>query len=149
MQKRIKETEALAIKQVSYDKLIEDADNLYIAKKYKKAKEKYLEAENAFPEQTYPQEIINKIDQVLIKESVENQKRYDDLVAEGDIFLLDLDYLKAIEKFEKALDLKPNEQYPKGKIAEITEINSILTEEKTTQENYEKAIAAADNFFTQ
>jgi len=146
LQKRIKETEALAIKQELYDKLIEEADNLYVAKKYKKAKEKYLEAENAFPEQTYPKEIISKIDQVLIKEGVENQNQYDELVAEGDIFQLDLDYLKAIEKFEKALEFKPEEQYPKDK---ITEINSILANQKSNQGNYEKAITAADNFFTQ
>ena len=146
LQKRIKETEKLAIKQESYDKLIEEADNLYVSKKYQKAKEKYLEAEKSFPEQTYPQEIISKIDQVLVKKNTDNQKQYDDLIAEGDIFMLDLEYQKAIESFSNALNYKPEEQYPQDK---ITEINSILADQKSTQVNYDKAIAAADNFLTQ
>ena len=52
----------------------------------------------------------------------------------------------ALTEYQNALNFKSEEQYPKDRIMEI---NSILADQKTTQENYEKTIVAADNFFTQ
>jgi len=68
----------------------------------------------------------------------EIDERYNAIIAEADSLFNAGRYLEAKAAYDKALGLKPNEQYPKDKIEEI---DSMLND------NYLKAIAKADSLF--
>jgi hypothetical protein len=126
--------------QDTYDKAIAAADKDFGVKNYPDAISGYTSALKIKPGETYPQQQLTAINGILDQQKA-LQASYDKAVADADKNLAAKSYTDALAEYQKALGLKPNEAYPKGK---ITEINTILGQQKTLQENYDKAIALAD-----
>ncbi|MCX5704453.1 MAG: hypothetical protein NTZ92_00050, partial [Candidatus Omnitrophica bacterium] len=124
-----------------YDKIIAIADNFYIEQQYDKAKIEYLKASSLKPDERYPQNMISKIDP-LIAEVKAIQKEYDITILSADKYLSNKDYPNALTAFQKAIELKPGEAYPKNKADEITRI---LADAKATEDSYLRAIASGDS----
>jgi len=68
----------------------------------------------------------------------EINERYNELIAQADSLFAAGRYLEAKAIYEKALELKPDEQHAKDKLAEISRLMG---------DNYQKAIAKADELF--
>ncbi|MBL1231449.1 MAG: hypothetical protein COA31_001880 [Flavobacteriales bacterium] len=141
-------------KQEKYDAAIAAADKALTEKSYDAAKTKYNEALSLKAEEKYPKDKIVEIDGILAelakKEAEEKakQEKYDAAIAAADKALADKSYDAAKGKYNEALGVKPDEQYPKTK---LTEIEGLLAElakkeaaEKANQQKYDAAIAAAD-----
>lgn len=146
-----KQKEAEAQKEQEYQNLITAADNLLNQKEYEKALEKYEEASNVKPTETYPKTKMAEIEGLLAdaKKNEELEAKYNKLIQDGDAKLGSKEYKSALGKYQEASTLKPDEQYPKDKIAEI---NTILKKEKEAEElqrAYDEAIQKGDQFFTQ
>ena len=137
----------LADKQenAEYYNLIQAADNFRNAKDYEKAKAKYTEAITKKAEQ-YPKDEIAKIDAIL-KEK-ENQAAYDSAIELGDIMLKQKSFKAARDKYLEATKLKPSEQYPKTKLAELDAKIKEAEAAGDLKKKYEDAVAAADALFT-
>ena len=70
----------------------------------------------------------------IYKESVANQKelehqrkyplmyKYEDLIKSADNLFFNKDYNKALEKYKKAAEIKPNEEYPKIQIEKLKKL---------------------------
>jgi len=56
-------------------------------------------------------------------------------------------YDQARAEYSNGTALKPTEQYPKDKIAEIDKVLSALADQKAKDEQYKSAIETADKFF--
>ena len=84
------------------------------------------------------QERIDSLANELAANEEEVNARYNELIAEADRLFEEGKYEEARSAYEQALALKPNEQYPKDKIAEIDSM-------KNSQ--YAQAIARADSLF--
>jgi tetratricopeptide (TPR) repeat protein/uncharacterized membrane protein YjjP (DUF1212 family) len=137
------QAELLKTKQ-AYDKAIVDADILFKAKDYNKAKDGYLSASNIKSDEKYPKDKINEINGILAQADNAN-KTYYTTIAEADNFFNTKVYDKAKESYTKASGLKPDEKYPKDK---ITEIAGLLAEQLKQKQAYDKAIVDADALFT-
>ncbi|HNS18016.1 MAG TPA: hypothetical protein PKI34_09375 [Bacteroidales bacterium] len=134
---------AISARQKAYDDAIAKADGLFNGKEYERAKQAYQDALVHDPGQSYPQEQIERISSVL--RDLEVQKSFDAAIAEADQFFGAKNYDKARTEYQKAINIKPGENYPKSK---IDEINSILAaNEQARLESYNKAIEAGDSFF--
>lgn len=144
---KMKESE-LAEKQenAEYYNLIQAADNLRNAKDFEKAKAKYQEALSKKDEQ-YPKDEIKKID-VALKEK-ENEAAYKAAVELGDMMLKQKSYKAARDKYTEASKLKPSEQYPKTKLAELDAMIKQQEDVVANKKKYEDAVAAADKLFTE
>jgi len=129
--------------QDSYDKAVAAADKDRTAKKYPEAITGYQSALAIKPAETYPQEKITEINGILAQQKA-LQESYDKTIASADKAFGEKKYSDALTAYQAALGLKPAEKYPQGK---ITEINGILGQQKTLQDNYDKSIAAADKAF--
>lgn len=128
-----------------YNSEISTADNLFTQQNYTAAKEKYNAALAIKPAENYPKEKIKEID-ALLQSIAANELTYKNKIAEANGLLQSKNYNGALLAYQQALLVKPNEQLPKNKIQEI---NTILNQQKQTQQQYQTLIAQADNLFNQ
>ena len=164
---KAKEAAAAKAKDDSYKAAISKADGLLASKKYTDAKSAYSEASNIKSEESYPKTKISEIDKTLAdiakadadakaKETAETkvkefEDKYNNAIRVADEFFTAYNYDEAEKKYNEALSLKPNEQYPKNKIIEIK--NQIAALQKKQEESdaknkqYEDAVTKGDSYF--
>ena len=104
--------------RAEYEALIAEADDLFNTQDYNAAKKKYKEAGKVLSDETYSGERINEID-ALLENLASAEENYKNSIKEGDSFLKDDELSSAKSSFETALSIKPDEEYPKSKLAEI------------------------------
>jgi tetratricopeptide (TPR) repeat protein len=150
---KIKEIEGIIARnakaQADYDKYISQADSFYIGKQYFKARENYVMASSVKPAESYPKEMISKADKMLTGQEALMAKALDEQYAKtivgADKLLADKSYEPARAEFVKASNLKPSEQYPKDKIAEIEIIIANALKDKEAM--YATMILAGDKAY--
>ena len=151
IEKLMSELAAEKQKEEQYKAIIAEADTKFSSKDYEGAKAKYTEALGIKPNEQYPKDKISEIEKLLSELAAEKQKeeQYKALIAEADSKLSAKDYEGAKSKYNAAIGVKPNEQYPKDKIAEIEKILAELAakeaSEKQKEEQYKALIAEADS----
>ncbi len=138
-----------AEKDKNYADAIARADNLFNEKNYDNSRTEYRAALNIKPEESYPQQRIDEIGNIL-KELADAKaaqealdKQYATLIQQGDRMFAANSFAPAKEHYQKASDLKPEEVYPKDKIVEIDRI----VEQRAQDEKYRNIIVVADGFF--
>lgn len=104
-----------------YAAAITKADASLAQKDYEGAKSSYNEAAGFKPSEKYPKDKIAEINGILAKEmgAKELEKKYADAISKGDAAMGTKDYTSAKTQYTAALALKPSEQYPKDKLAEV------------------------------
>ncbi|MBL4594283.1 MAG: carboxypeptidase regulatory-like domain-containing protein [Flavobacteriales bacterium] len=127
-----------------YNEAIALADQYLLNKKYEDSKTEYQKASMLKSYEEYPKDKIKEID-TLLAELAKKDKDYNDLIAQADSDFGAKEYQKSIDTYSKALDFKPEEQYPKGK---IDEAKRLMIELKRIEEDYNNFITAADASFT-
>ncbi len=138
-----------AEKDKNYSEAISNGDRLFNDKDYENARNEYRAALEVKPEETYPQQKIEEIVNIIaaMEKAKQEQeildKNYLALIQQADQLFATSDYLVSKEKYIQASDLKPEESYPKDR---ITEIDKILEQQKIDEE-YRVIIVAADGFF--
>jgi tetratricopeptide (TPR) repeat protein len=144
----------------SYNELLKTADQLFTATNYTESLNKYKEAANLRTSESYPKKRIKEIENILdglAKDKIRKDKEYQDVLAQADKLLERKDYLNAQAGYRKALEIKPEDAYPKDQIQKIDGLlaenlkreqeNQRLQNEKTEQA-YLQAMTAADKSFT-
>lgn len=121
--------------EAKYKSSLAKADKAYGTKDYKGAKDMYYEASGIKPDEKYPKEKIGEIEKILAdlasKDAAEKERlakeneineKYKAAIADADKALAAKDYNGAKSGYKDASVVKPAEQYPKSKIAEIDKI---------------------------
>jgi hypothetical protein len=133
-------------KKDKYAQLVKDGDLAMNSQNYKEAKTSYQSALGLFANETYPKEKVLEIDKILAekaakeKAAAELEANYNKLIAEGDKLFSANDLVKSKSSFQQALQLKPEEAYPKNKIEEIdAKLSELAVDEK-----YNSLIKEAD-----
>ncbi|MCK4661582.1 MAG: hypothetical protein KAT68_01850 [Bacteroidales bacterium] len=135
-----------------YSNIIAQADNSFNLKRYRAAKESYEKALELIPEKEYPKNKITEIDQILnqfeiaAQNELEKGNKYKSLIEFADNDYKQKKLIEAKLNYQKALEIKPDEQYP---VVKINEIDKLLTQQKNVEENYNSAIANADKLFNE
>ena len=143
--KKIEAIRPQAENQRQYNQQVEAADELYISKDFLSAKAKYNEASKLWPENTYPADMVKKIDEQLALQRKDLDKNYKHSITKADSLLALQIYADAKAEYNLALILKPNENYPKTKLKEI---NAYFAEQqKAFENNYAQMLQEADKLF--
>ncbi len=138
-----------AEKDKSYTEAITKADNLFNEKQYENARNEYRAAQIVKPAETYPKQRIDEIGKTLAaleqvkKEKELLDKNYANAIQQADRFFTGKSYDQSKGKYSEALVLKPEEAYPKERIAEIEKI----LQQQILDEKYRVIIVAADGFY--
>ena len=142
---KINQITPLAAKQKAYNKEINEGDKLYVAKNYMAAKMKYQQAEVLWPDNSYPKDMIGRIDATLKEQKAHINQNYAAAIRQADsLFKVpELDNAKA--EYNLALNLKPNESYPKTQIKKIEALQR--KELEAQQANYRHIIHQGDSLF--
>jgi len=132
----------ITFQQSDYDKAISEAERYHARKDYENELLSYQKASELKPEEALPQIQIRELNEFLRK-----YEAYNKFVSEGDDLYINQAFAEAKVRYEKALEILPEENYPKEIISKI---NLALTEK--TEKNkvaYDDAIARADELFRQ
>ena len=130
-------------KERKYANLIDSGDKAFQEENYQDARADYVEAQEIKPQENYPKQRIDKIDQLLAEQKAEHEK-YENNIQKADRVFETEKYNEAKSLYSEALFIKPNEQYPKD---QIDEIDRILSQRQAEEQNYENAIDQADKYF--
>lgn len=140
-------------KETKYKAAIAKGDAAMAAKTYAAAKTAYNEALAVKPGEQYPQDKIAEAEKLMGDAAAEKERaaaeaKYKSAIAKGDAALKLKTYDAAKAAYNEALGVKPGEQYPKDKIAEIEKLLADLTARnasvKEIDEKYKAAVAKAD-----
>ena len=129
-----------------YAKAITTGDKLLLDKAYAQAKLQYQEALKIKGAEQYPKDKIAEIDKVMADLGLlkDRDAKYAAAIANGDKLLLQKSYAPARTEYTNASSIKPDESYPKEKMAAIDKILSDLAEAKALEDKYTGIIVAAD-----
>jgi tetratricopeptide (TPR) repeat protein len=141
---------------LNYRKEIGKADALFKAKKFDDAIAAYEAAKQWGPTETYPEEQIKIVKAEKVKAEAEakikqTEEAYNAAKTKAEAFMATKKYDEAIAAFGEALKAKPDETYPKTKIADAQKLKAKAEEEKKAAEEsaklneaFAKAMAAGD-----
>jgi tetratricopeptide (TPR) repeat protein len=129
--------------QEAYDKAIAAGDRYFGEASYPLALTSYQNAATIKPGESYPKEKITEVEAIIRQQEI--QRSYDEAIASADRYFREKDYSRSMQDYQKALEIKPGEQYPAGKIAEI---NALLQEKQALEEAYAQKIASGDEYFS-
>jgi hypothetical protein len=132
-------TEEQAAKENEYNAAIANGEKFIKYRKYEQAKVEFEKASVAKPGESYPNEKIAELS-LLIEETNKVKAAYSETLAQADR-LYNLKYYKdARSEYEKALNAKPDEEYPSARIKEIDKILVQRTE-------YDRLVSLADEAY--
>jgi tetratricopeptide (TPR) repeat protein len=153
-QERIAEEKA---KKKNYDDVIASSDQKMTQKQYSDARGGYEDALAILPGATYPRQKLDEIASILKEEerilSVKqaNENAYALAITNGDKYYSVKDYSRAKDEFTRATAIKPAEELPKTRLAEIE--NQIKAQEleqakaKAKADAYALAINSGNSLF--
>src|SRR5690554_3184263 len=145
LQKQAEEELSFKQENQAYLNLIEAADNLAEQKEYDKALLKYEEAIELNSEEQYPYDRIDQIKEIVALER--RREEYNQSITRADMFFNQNSIEAARDKYEEALRLFNDEQYPKDQLAKINKKLDEQSEIRQRRENYNRAVEAGDKHF--
>ena len=148
---------ALAEVQKQYDEKIATADKAFKSGDLEDARTSYQTAASLKVEESYPKEKIQSINATL-SHVAETDQHYKDAIGAANKLMIEEKWEEAKVKYNEALTLKPDQEFPKEKIKEIDgrlaklaveqeEIRLQNDKNAETEENFSAAIAEADKLF--
>ncbi len=137
----------------AYAEAIALADQARDGEEYDIAMTQYQKASDIKPDEEYPKEQLKKVEELkaaslaAIALAQKQDEDYNKLVGEGDALFAEQKYEDSKKKYQEALDVKPTEEYPKTKIAEIDKAMASLMAQQEKDEAYAEHISVADKAF--
>ena len=139
----------LAAMEEAYKDAITRADQLFAETRYPDARSGYEEALVLKPKEVYPAQRISEIDGILAR-IAKNNADFEKFVNLADSFYIDKNFIRARQNYQLALQIKPNESYPKAMLSKTTAgVGEQKANEMAMEEAYNLAIANADRLFAE
>jgi tetratricopeptide (TPR) repeat protein len=153
-EERLAEEQARKLK---YDETIKTADRYLSQKNYIGAKAGYEQALNILPGEDYPRQKLEETSRAiaeqekLLADQQARENAYQMALVSGDKYFRAKEYLQSREEYNRALLLKPEESFPKNKVAEIDNLIAARQKEqeaaKAKADAYAAAITSGNGFF--
>lgn len=129
--------------QTQYDNTLSAADKLYNEQNYEPALKKYQEAAKIKPSEAYPATKIKEITNNL-EALAKTKANYEKVLEQADTYYIDKKLQLALQAYQEALSIRPNERYP---ISMIEKIQPQLTDLANKSQAYQSQIATADQAY--
>ena len=111
----------------------------------------YTEASKLRPNEQYPKDKLAKIDGLMnaVADQEALKKKYNEVIAAGDVFFSSDDFTQAKVKYEEALVIESSSSYAKGRIAICTKAIEKAVAEKELLDKITQLLTDADASMTQ
>jgi Flp pilus assembly protein TadD len=144
-------------KKQKYEEAIRAADQFFTQKNFAYAKTSYEQAIGLIPAEAYPRQKLEETvkaiaeqERILLEQKAK-ELSYNQALANADKFFRAKDYVQARDEYSRALTLKPNETFPKTRVAEMENLIRIRQKEqedaKARTDAYSAAIKAGNESF--
>jgi len=143
-QVKIRELNEFLRKYEAYNNFVAEGDDLYINQQFAEAKIKYEKALEVLPDESYPKEIIIKINSALSEKTEKDKAAYEEALSKADALYNQEDYESAMLAYSDALRFWPDGDHAKQRLGSISEIMAL---KKAQEEAYANAITLADKLF--
>lgn len=132
-------------KRLKYETIVKEADDFFFTKKdWQQAKAKYEEALTLISTETYPKEQIVKCNDLMKGATLtEEEKQYQKILDVAQKSIDKKDYDKAINLYNRAIKLKPDDTFPKEQIVKVEK----MRDEEAVEAEYDSYIKKADDLF--
>lgn len=143
----------LARVDTDYNRAVTEGDRLATSREFEGAIGQYQAALTLKPAEIYPADQIGKMKQLLADrlKAEQTDRAYRQAIAKGDSLFGLKDYVLAKTNFGNAATLRPEQKYPKDKLAEIDGLLADLARQKAVQaevtRTYQAAIKRGDDAF--
>ncbi len=128
---------------LNYRLAISQADSLFKRQEMENARAQYNLALNLKPAESYPKQQLVAIKAWFVRQQQQLQANYQAVIRGADSLFNKEAYLAAQEKYQLALKTRPNDPYPKKKLAEIDKRLAALAKQKEREAQYQALIAEA------
>ncbi len=132
----------------AYNNLLERADNYYLVKDFSNAKILYNSAMQTKPTDTYPAEMLAKVEQAIANKATSDEEDYQNAISQGDLYFSKGEFMEAQHQYEFASRIKPVEDYSSQKLNELTGILDSIKKSELLNEQYTELINKADILFS-
>lgn len=142
------EIEKLRVIDETFASLMSEGATAFTKNDYAKALLKYKEALNTKPKEVIAQEKISEVEKAIAA-AKKREEEYQKALAIGNEKMISENYTEAIQSYQEALKLKPNEPVPTKKIKEAeTALAKIRKLEEDFKSNLEKgnSLLASEKF---
>ena len=109
-------------KATAYDALITQADSYYEQKNFPEAKKYYQQSLAVWQDQTYPKDMIDRIDSMMQSDAYIAQRNYDEAIVQAQTFEKEEKLEDAINQYNRALSYKPGDVLATERIAALQEL---------------------------
>lgn len=109
-------------KATAYDALIAQADSYYEQKNFSEAKNYYQQSLAVWQDQTYPKDMIDRIDATMQSDAYIALRNYDEAMAQAQAFEKEEKLEDAINQYNKALSYKPGDVLATERVAALQEL---------------------------
>ncbi|MDR0802798.1 hypothetical protein [Fluviicola sp.] len=133
---------------MAYQKIIDVGNKAFEEKNYTKAKEMFNRAANFRPADQYPKQKLSQIDEIekVEKQAQEQQNQFVKKMGEADALVKAGKPEEAITAYKVAKAIKPDDQTPDQKIAELqTLLANKVDPEKEAKMHYDQAMLNGNN----
>lgn len=145
---QIAEARELKSKSEQYEILLAKADEAYQNKQLPEARKLYNDALSYWPQQTYPADMVRRIDDYFSSEEYLNTIALTQLLETAEIQYSSNEWLAARESYNKVLDIDPEHVLASERLTEITFILKQNEELALKESQYSQLLAEGDNFFS-
>jgi tetratricopeptide (TPR) repeat protein len=136
--------------QQAYQQAVDKGDEAFDKEAYQESREYYQKALSLISGKQHPQDQIKRIDQILEERRLTLQK-YQQAVERADRLFNGHSYREALEAYQQADSIKPDETYPNVQIGKINNILANLEakdqRKKAREQQYRQTIQKADQLF--
>jgi tetratricopeptide (TPR) repeat protein len=137
--------------QAQYNQAIADADAKLKKNDFDAAEAAYQKALQISPDESYPKQKLNEIEDDKKAVSDKNDKDFALKIQSGDRNFAMKNYAQAKQDYQAALIIKPGENYPTQRVNDISKIiadqEKQAADQKAADDAYKAAIAKADNLY--
>ena len=136
---------AMAARDRDYAEAITRADGQFSEQQYTQAIAEYRKAQQVKPEEAYPGQQIAEAERLMgeILAAEANNREYSRLIALADRAFNNQEYNPAAGNYRSAIQLRPEENYPKERLEQIENI----LRQREADERYRQLLLAADGLF--
>ena len=113
-----------AEKMQEYNSFVKQADSELQAKKYSAARFYYSRAGDILPWENYPKDQLKQVEKLISSTDIDSTEAgYFDAIKNAEDAVVQKNYAIARFYFQKAISLKPNEEYPKQQLKRLTTVD--------------------------